>query len=113
MHNKKTKFAAKNKTGTTYKWNKLILEDELPHELFLTTRQTTKTRNIFTNNIPTDIKLSKAQISELIQSNGSFGYWLAKKSCWNYLQSLIYGNLDCLVKPMTVTGAFLTKRSYS
>ena len=51
------------------KLNKKNFEDrELPHELFLTTRQKTKRRNAFTNNISTDIKLSKAQIYQIIQS---------------------------------------------
>ena len=36
----------------------------LPHELLLTTRQKTKRRNALENNIPTDIRLSKAQISK-------------------------------------------------
>ena len=49
------------------------MNEELPHELFLSTRQTTKIRN-GTNNILTDIKLSKAQISEIVQSDGSFGF---------------------------------------
>ena len=43
------------------------------HELFLTT---TKVRNAFANNISRDIKLSKAQISKIIQAGGSFGSWL-------------------------------------
>ena len=43
------------------------------HELFLTTRKTTKVRHAFANNMLTDIKLSKAQISEIIQS-GVFLY---------------------------------------
>ena len=43
------------------------------HELFLTT---TKVRNAFANNMSRDIKLSKAQISKIIQSGGSFGSWL-------------------------------------
>ena len=42
-------------------------------ELILTTAQTTKIRNAFANNISRDIKLSKAQISKIIQS---FGPWL-------------------------------------
>ena len=45
-------------------------DEEFPHEIFLTTRQTTKTRNIFANNMSTDIKLSKTQISKVIQSGG-------------------------------------------
>ena len=40
----------------------------MPHELFPTTRQTTKTRNTFANNMSTDIKLSKTQISKITQS---------------------------------------------
>ena len=34
--------------------------NNLPHELFLTQRQTTKLRNATENNMSTDIKLSKA-----------------------------------------------------
>ena len=41
--------------------------EELLHELFLTTRQTTKLRNAFANNMSIDIKLSKAQIPKTIQ----------------------------------------------
>ena len=42
--------------------NKKNFQDkELPHELFLTTRQMTNIRNAFANNMSTDIKLSKAQ----------------------------------------------------
>ena len=70
----KIKSAAKNKTETILKLNKKNFEDEeLQHELFLTTRQTTKIRNSFSNNMSTDIKLSKDQISKKIQSRGSFG----------------------------------------
>ena len=48
----KLKSGAKNKTGTRLKLNKKNVEDkELPHELLLTTRQTTKIRNAFANNI--------------------------------------------------------------
>ena len=70
----KIKSAAKNKTETILRLNKKNFEDEeLQHELFLTTRQTTKIRNSFSNNMSTDIKLSKDQISKKIQSRGSFG----------------------------------------
>ena len=54
----KLKSAAKNKTGTILRINKKNFQDEeLPHEFFLTTRQTTGIRNAFTNNMSTDIKL--------------------------------------------------------
>ena len=48
----KLKSVAKNKTGTTLRLNQRNFEDEeLPHELFLTTRQTTKIKNGFANNM--------------------------------------------------------------
>ena len=73
----KLRSAAKNKTGTTLRLTKKVFEEEqLPHELFLTTRQITKIRNAFANNMSTDKKLSNAQISKIIQSGGSFGSWL-------------------------------------
>ena len=67
----KLKSAVKNKTGTILRLNKKNFEDEeLPQELFLTTRQTSKIRNAFANNMSTDIKLSTTQISKIIQSYG-------------------------------------------
>ena len=51
--------------------NKKNFQDEqLPYELFLITRKTIETRNSFTNNTSTDIKLSKPHISKIIQSGG-------------------------------------------
>ena len=47
--------------------------NDVPHDLLLTTRQTTKLRNAIENNMSTDIKLSKAQISKIIQSGGFLG----------------------------------------
>ena len=77
----KLKSAARNKTGIILRINKKNFEDEeLPHELFPTARETTKIRNTFANNMSTDIKLSKAQIPKIIQSGGSFGSWLANIS---------------------------------
>ena len=61
----KLKSPAENKKGVVLKLNMKNFEDEeLPHELFLTTRQTTKARNVFANYMSTDVKLSKAQISK-------------------------------------------------
>ena len=47
--------------------------NNLSHELLLTTRQTAKLRNAMENNMSTHIKLSKAQISKIIQSGGFLG----------------------------------------
>ena len=48
--------------------------NDLPHELLLKTRQKTKLRNAFNNNI----KLSKTQIVKIIQSGGFLGSLLSK-----------------------------------
>ena len=57
----KLKSATKNKKGSILRLiKKKFKGKEFPHELFLTTRQTNKIRNYFANNMPTDIKLSKA-----------------------------------------------------
>ena len=52
--------------------------NDLPHELLLTTRQKTKLRNAFNNNMSADIKLSKAQINKIIQYGGFSGFILSK-----------------------------------
>ena len=57
---------------------KIFNGNHLPHELLLTARQETKLRNAFENNTSTDIKLSKAQISKIIQSGGVLGSLLSK-----------------------------------
>ena len=62
---KKLKNAVKNKTETTLRMGlKMLDRNYLPHEFLLTTRQETKQRNAFNNNMSTDIKLSRAQISK-------------------------------------------------
>ena len=66
---KKLKTTVKNKTGTTLRMSLRIFDgNDLPHELLLTIRQRAKLRNAFNNNMQTDIKLSKASISKIVQS---------------------------------------------
>ena len=70
----KLKSAVKNKQVTTLRMNaRMFTGNNLPDELLLTTRHTTKLRNAIKNNLQTDIKLSKAQISKIIQSGGFLG----------------------------------------
>ena len=76
---KKLKTAAKDKTGTTLRMSlKMLNGNDLPHELLLTARQKTKLRKAFNNNMSTDLKLFKAQISKIIQSGGFLGSLLSK-----------------------------------
>ena len=70
----KLKSAVKNRQGTTLRRNaRMFIAYKSPHELLLTTRQTTKLENAIEDNMSTDIKLSKAQISKIIQSGGFLG----------------------------------------
>ena len=57
---------------------KMLDGNDLPHKLLLTTREKTKLRNAFNNYMTTDLKLSKAQLSKIIQSGGFLGSLLSK-----------------------------------
>ena len=71
---KKLKDAVSNNTGNTLRINlKMFNGNNLPHELLLTARQKTKTRNAFNNNSSAIIKLSKAQINKIIKYGGFLG----------------------------------------
>ena len=57
---------------------KMFDRNDMPHELLLTTRQKANLRNAFDNIVSTDIKLSKAQISKILESGGFLGSLLSK-----------------------------------
>ena len=96
---------AKNKTRTILRLNKKNFEDEeSPHELFLATRQKPKTRHAFAKNMSIDIKISKAQISKMIQSDESVGSWLGNlgtKALTDITISLSRDSLPGLVSNLT------------
>ena len=48
-------------------------ETNFPHKPLLTNRQVTNLAKAFANHLSTDIKLSKTQISKMIQSRGFLG----------------------------------------
>ena len=76
---KNLKTAVKGKTGTTLRMSlKIFNRNDFPHELLLTTRKKTKLRNAFNNNMSTGLKLSRAQISKIIQSGGFLGSLFSK-----------------------------------
>ena len=83
--------------------------DNLPHELLLTTRQKTKVRNAFNNNMSTDLKLSKAQIIKIIQSGGFlnklFGPLL--KTGLTLIKNVIKRLAKSLLIPLGLTAAAL------
>ena len=76
---KKLETAVKKKTGTTLRMSLKVLDgNDLPFEFLLTTRQNTKLRIVFNNNMSTDLTLSKAQISKIIQPGGFLASLLSK-----------------------------------
>ena len=48
-------------------------ETDFPHKLLLTNRQVANLHKAFANHLSTDIKLSKTQLSKMIQSGGFLG----------------------------------------
>ena len=72
----KLKSATKNETEVVLRFSSNIIGDNeanFPHELLLTNRQVSNLRKSFANNSSTDIKLSKTQLSMMIQSGGFLG----------------------------------------
>ena len=59
---------------------KMLDGNDLPHELLLQQYKKTKLRNAFNNNGLTDLMLSKAQISKIIQSGRFLGSLLSKSA---------------------------------
>ena len=101
---KKLKVAVKNKTRTTLRMSfKTFDRNDLPHELLLTTRQKMKLRNKFNNNMSVDIKLSKAQISKAIQSEGFLGWLLSKLA--DPLMKVAVPLVKSILAPLEITAA--------
>ena len=101
---KKLKNAVKNKTGTTLRINfKMFNGNNLLHELLLTTRQKRKVRNDFNNNMSTDLKLSKAQISKIIQSGRFLGSLLSKLA--DSLMKMAIPLAKNVLAPLRITAA--------
>ena len=74
----KLKSAIKSETEVVLRLSSNMIGDSddkinFPHELLLTNRQVANLRKAFANYLSTDIKLSKTQISKMIQSGGFLG----------------------------------------
>ena len=83
----------------------MVNGNNLPHELLLTTRQKTKLRNALYNNISTNLRLSKAQISKIVQSGGFLGSLLSKLA--GPLIKLSIPLAKNVVAPLGITAAAL------
>ena len=72
----KFKSAIKNETEVVLRLSSNMIGDNetnFPHKLLLTNRQVSNLRKAFANNSSTYIKLSKSQLSKMIQSGGYLG----------------------------------------
>ena len=94
---KKLKTAVKDKKTLRISL-KIFNGNDLPHELLLTRRQK-KLRNAFNNNMSTDLKLSKAQISKIIQSGGFLGL------LWSKLVKVAIPLAKNVLVPLGITAA--------
>ena len=101
---KKLKTVVTNKTETTVRVSlKMFDGNYLPHELLLTTRQKTKLRNAFNDSMSTDLKLSKVQISKIIQSGRFLGSLLSKLA--GPLMKVAIPLAKNILAPLGITGA--------
>ena len=67
----KLKSAIKNKSGVVLRLPSNMIGDNetnFSHKILLTIRQVANLRQVFENHLSTDIKLSKTQLSKMIQS---------------------------------------------
>ena len=74
----KLKSSIKNETDVVLRLSSNMVghsndNANFPHELLLTNRQVANIRKPFAKNTSTDIKLSKTQLSKMIQSGGFLG----------------------------------------
>ena len=80
----KLKSSIKNETDVVLRISSNMISNSndnntnFPHELLLTNRQVANIRKVFAKNTSTDIKLSKTQLSKMIQSGGFLGNLLGK-----------------------------------
>ena len=105
---KKLKTAVKNKRVTALRISlKMFNGNYLPHQLLLTTRQKTKLRNSFNNNMSIDLKLSKAQIPKIIQSGGFLGRLLGQllKTGLTLIKNVIKPLVKSVLIPLGLTAA--------
>ena len=72
----KLKSAIKNETEVVLKLSSNMIGDDetnFPRKLLLTNSQVANRRKAFASNLSSDIKLSKTQVSKMIQSGGFLG----------------------------------------
>ena len=82
-------------------------ETNFPHKLFLTNRQVANLRKAFTKHTSTDIKLSKTQLSKMIQSGVFYGRRLGPllRTRLSLMKSVMKPLVKCVLVPVGLTVA--------
>ena len=108
----KLKSAIKNETDVVLRLSSNMIGNSsdntnFPHELLLTDRQVANLRKAFTNQLSTDIKFSKAQLSKMIQSGGFLGKLLGPllKTGLSSTKSVIKPLAKSVLIPLGLTAA--------
>ena len=89
-------------------------ETNFPQKLLLTNRQVLNLRKVFANNSSTDIKLSKTQLSKIIQSGGFLGRLLDPllKTGLPLIKNVIKLLAKTVLIPLGLTAAALAMQEY-
>ena len=109
---KKLKSSIKNETDVVLRISSNMVGNSndninFPHELLLTNRQVANIRKAFANHSSTDIKLSKTQLSKMIQSGGFLGKLLGPllKTGLPLMKSVIKPLAKSVLIPLGLTAA--------
>ena len=106
----KLKSAIKNKTEVVLRLSSNMIGDDetnFPHKLLLTNRQVANLRKAFANHSSADIKLSKTQLSKMIQSGGFLGRLLGSllKTGLPLIKNVIKPLAKSVLIPLGLTAA--------
>ena len=104
----KLKSAIKNETDVVLRLSSnMVGNTNFPHELLLTNREVENIRKAFSNHLSTDTKLSKTQLSEMIQSGGFLGRVLGPllKTGLPLMKSVIKQLVKSVLIPLGLTAA--------
>ena len=104
------KSAIKNETEVVLRLSSNMIGDDetnFPHKLLLTNRQVSNLRKAFANHLSADIKLSKTQLSKMIQSGGFLGRLLGPllKTGLLLMKNLIKPWAKSVLIPLGLTAA--------
>ena len=86
-----------------------------PHELLLTNRQVANIRKAFAKNTSIDIKLSKTQLSKMIQSGGFLGRLLGPllKTGLPLMKSVIKPLAKSVLIPLRINSSSISSRCWN